>query len=450
MAETSEAIKKRRSIAKRQFTRAESDLNNAMSQADVPVATINRRFETAKQRWSEVQDAHDEYIGTIITDDAPATDEDRWIEEMEGRFAEIEINYDTLCERRTPPVHTEKEIPATKNVVEVNRSSHQPSLIKLERLKFKSFGGDIRKFPQFKEEFVRHIEPQCQKPQLALVLRSYLSEAIQDEVESAGDNYDRIWSRLTQKYGNTGKLVDAIIYEVKNLPKSNNAESTIHMINVVEKATRDLERLDQGIEMCNATIISHIEERMTNTMKEEWVKTIASKSIGSDGKFRLLMELLCDWRNRLEYMTSSVRNTAERSSKTHLADQQSTHAVNPRWRPNDGRGKPKCWIHKDDTDGWIHPVWRCKDFKEKPFQEKLRMVRLNKACELCLETNCPGVSSVRDCKSGFQCLIRGCGKAHNVLLHPASNDLKGTASHASTERQHETTQESPILQLQSF
>ena len=105
---------------------------------------------------------------------------------------------------------------------------------------------------------MKHIAPQCQQSQLALVLSSYLSETIQEEVESAGDNYDKIWSRLNQKYGNTGKLVDAIIYEVKNLPRGNSSsEVTINMINVVERATLDLERLGQGVEMCNATIISH-------------------------------------------------------------------------------------------------------------------------------------------------------------------------------------------------
>ena len=86
MAETAEAVKMKRTIAKRQFTRAESDLNNALSQADVPIATINRRFDTMKQRWSEVQDAHDRYIGTVVTDDGAVTDEDKWTEEIEERF----------------------------------------------------------------------------------------------------------------------------------------------------------------------------------------------------------------------------------------------------------------------------------------------------------------------------------------------------------------------------
>ena len=85
-----------------------------------------------------------------------------------------------------------------------------------------------------------------------------------------------------------------------------------------------------------------------------------------------------------------------------------------------------------------------------PFQEKLKMVRQNKACELCLEINCPGVSAVRNCKRGFRCLAMGCGKEHNLLLHPTKDDLKGTANHASTEKQHEASHESTILQLQSF
>ena len=98
-----------------------------------------------------MQDAHDRYIGTIAADDAPIEEEDKWIEEMEERFADIEINYHSLIERRNPSAHTKEENRDAKNTVEVNTSAHRPSRIKLERLKFRSFSGDIRKFPQFKE-----------------------------------------------------------------------------------------------------------------------------------------------------------------------------------------------------------------------------------------------------------------------------------------------------------
>jgi len=446
MADTPEAgaIKMKRTVAKRQFTRAETDLKNALSQTDVPLITMERRFDTLKQRWSEVQNAHDLYVGTIMTDESAEIEEDKWIDEIESRFSEMEIYCDTVIQERNSETRSSKEPPDTKVTPEVKQ---QTTLLKLERLKFRSFAGDIRKFPQFKEEFMKHIEPQCQASQVALVLRSYLSEEIREEVDSAGDDVGRIWSRLSQKYGNTGKLVDAIVYEVKNLPKTTTNEATIYMINVIEKATRDLERLGQETEMYNATIISHIEERMPTNMKEEWVKIVASSNIGSRKKFELLLKLMEDWRNRLEYMSNAVRSTLpEISSKTHLADSGVNAAGTSTRKVGESKRRMCCWIHEDEP----HPVWRCPEFRVMEFQEKMKLVRTNKACELCLEPNCPGVNDVHRCKSGFKCLIRGCEKKHNILLHPPNNEAKGKANHAAGENQEDTARESTILQLQDL
>ena len=85
------------------------------------------------------------------------------------------------------------------------------SAIQLERMKFSKFEGDIRKYPKFKEEFHIHIRPICSVSQLPFILRSYLSDAIQDEVDNAGNDYNAIWERLDAKYGDKGRLVDAVM-----------------------------------------------------------------------------------------------------------------------------------------------------------------------------------------------------------------------------------------------
>jgi hypothetical protein len=156
------------------------------------------------------------------------------------------------------------------------------NVVRIEKMKFQSFDGDICKYPEFKTEFVKHITPQCNHTQLAFVLKSYLVDSVREEVSNVGEDYTLMWERLDQKYGNVGKLVDAILYDVKRLSVSGNSHNEVlRMVNIVEKAWRDLERLGEATELCNGTTISIIEKSMTLEMKHVWVKLIASKGLNS-------------------------------------------------------------------------------------------------------------------------------------------------------------------------
>ena len=65
MADEIKAAFKVRSVAKSKFTRAETILNEALGATDIPVATIQRRFDDLKKCWTAVQAAHDEYIFSV-------------------------------------------------------------------------------------------------------------------------------------------------------------------------------------------------------------------------------------------------------------------------------------------------------------------------------------------------------------------------------------------------
>ena len=93
----------------------------------------------------------------------------------------------------------------------------QGSSFRLEKLSFQMFDGNVRKFPRFKSEFNKYVEPICKPDQVAFILKSYLSEEIKEEVGNLGDDLKDIWDRLDKKYGDQGKLIDAIMSEVKEM-----------------------------------------------------------------------------------------------------------------------------------------------------------------------------------------------------------------------------------------
>ena len=62
--------------------------------------------------------------------------------------------------------------------------------IRLEKLKFDSFNGDLRKYPRFKEQFLKHVKPPFKPDEEAFVLRSYLTDEIKEEVDGLGEDID--------------------------------------------------------------------------------------------------------------------------------------------------------------------------------------------------------------------------------------------------------------------
>jgi hypothetical protein len=292
------------------------------------------------------------------------------------------------------------------------------SIVQIDRMKFRVFDGDIKKYPEFRAEFKKHLEPQCDKSQQAFVLKGYLAESVREEVSNVIDDYTEMWARLDQKYGNTGKIVDAILADVKRISLQDTSNATVlQMINVVEKANRDLERLGEHAELRNSTSISIVEQAMTKDMRHEWVKLIASKQCTSSQKFNMLLAFLGDWRNRLEYMGASIRDVSggsTASGKIFYAGEGERQTKNQnQTRP---QTKTRCWMpHKQEADADSHPIWNCKIFLGMSRPERRRAVVENKACLRCLVTDCPGAEDAPKCTRNFNCLV--CQGLHNSRLH---------------------------------
>lgn len=186
--------------------------------------------------------------------------------------------------------------------------------LRLERLKFQSFSGNLRKYPKFKSDFVKYILPAYKTDQAAFVLKSYLDDNVKEQVESL-DDINEIWVRLDKKYGDEGKHVDAIMADIKEMSKceDSDVESTLNLINTVERAHRELARLGREQEINNATIVSVIEEKLSGEVQKEWIKTATGEHRVeiSQNKFPALLKLLLTYRKRIEYKCSNIRSCEE-------------------------------------------------------------------------------------------------------------------------------------------
>ena len=221
---------------------------------------------------------------------------------------------------------------------------------------------------------MKHIKPLYKPSEEAFALRSYLSDEIKEEIEGLGEDIDRIWKRLDKKYGDQGKLVDAIMSEIEKLRKSvdQDPKGTLEMINNIERAHRDLKSMGLEKEISNSTIVSMIEERLPETIEKEWIKIVTNKlqpEIVRD-KFPALLDLLLEFRERIEYKFCYLRSEPTVIGHTHLTNRGMKEE------------KLRCWMHPNHHG---HRIWRCKAFESKSATEKIKLVRENEACFRCLE-----------------------------------------------------------------
>ena len=73
----------------------------------------------------------------------------------------------------------------------------------------------------------------------------------------------------------------------------------------------------------------------------------------------LILDLLLEFRERIEYKFSDLRSGSSEMGHTLLANRGIKEE------------KPNCWIHPNHHG---HPIWRCKAFENKSAEEKIKLV----------------------------------------------------------------------------
>ena len=374
----------------------------------------------------------EKYISSLLTEQ-DTEKEKEWSLSIRETFDKLINAIKMFVAQHSPRVNIED-----LNSKEKNRSSG----VRLEKLQFQIFQGDVRKYPRFKAEFEKHVKPLCSSNQVAFVLKSYLSEEIKEEVDNLENNVKEIWSCLDKKYGDQGKLVDAIMSEVKCMPTCEDGDerAILNMINLIERAHRDLVLLGLESEISNSTIVSVIEQRMPWEIKKEWIKVVTGDEHDkiSKNKFPSLLKLLLQFRERIEYEPSDIRGSIyEGRTVNHGEGRREGRNID---KPVESK-KQKCWIHLSNGD---HPVWCCRVFDNKSPSEKVDLVRKNNACFACLEIG----HVVKNCKRNFRCKHDNCGLEHHQLLHEAH--ASGIVFHCSSAREKPAKADSTILQLQKI
>ena len=146
-------IKVQRATAKGQFTMSEKRLNEALSNLnDIPLSTLERRYNDLESKWNHVQQVHFKYTSTVDPDTAQE-DVNKWIDELAERFNAAEIEADRCIEAYKDKLRSSEDSKsAVQSETIVHQQLSQPTdqshntnnPIQLERIKLEKFDGDIR------------------------------------------------------------------------------------------------------------------------------------------------------------------------------------------------------------------------------------------------------------------------------------------------------------------
>ena len=174
--------------------------------------------------------------------------------------------------------------------------------LKLQRMPLPKFNGDIREYPRFKDDFRTQVMPSILNEQQPYVLKSCLTGTPLEIVKNVDHSVQDMWKRLDERYGEPSKLIDVIMYEIKKMKaiKDNDDAKFIKLVDTVESAYRDLERLSLEREVSNAQTVSFIEEKLPPDIRTRWGELIKGPSgaeIDKSNKFPALLEFLIERKN---------------------------------------------------------------------------------------------------------------------------------------------------------
>ena len=357
-----------------------------------------------------------------LLNDEEAAAEMNWITSIQTLYQQVNMKIGTFLQAQ-------------------ENASLATSSVKLERMKMPTFEGEVREYPRFKDDFMKQVMPQMQNTEsAAYALRSCLGKKELDVVKGLEDDVEDMWQRLDEEYGDPATVADTIVNEIKRFTPiaDGDKKKFLDFVAVIEGGHRDLKRLSMEREITTTSSVSIIEKRLPPRERERWAELVCRKDSKVDrtNKFPHLLEFLLEKRRAIKYDEAELRDNKDVTTRKATIH----HAYRPERKDEPPPGTEKtyrCWIHNSNS----HDIAECRHFLSMTSEDKLKMVKENRACWSCLR---PGHRSA-SCKEKHECGENGCSKYHHKILH--TTDAKGVGFHSLTQVPEINSDQACLLQL---
>ncbi|XP_071954191.1 uncharacterized protein [Antedon mediterranea] len=303
-----------------------------------------------------------------------------WIEEVQNRFNDVRRGVIKYKANVNPPVKVQEDERDPKE---------KRSTLQLKKMDLPRFEGNVRRYARFKEDFKTFVIPVTHPKQLSFALRQTLGQAPLKILGPVEDNIDLMWERLDERYGDKVKLVDTIVSELEQKREIKDGEDNklVTYIDKVEASYHDLKRAGLEREISNSKVVGEIEKKLPPSVFGRWVRHMHEEANGVDKTDRF-PELL------------------------KFGESQ-------------------------------HETKNCRTFLNKSVDERLNILKENRACFCCLTAG----HIIAKCKGKKQCDTDGCRRLHHKLLHQQTQNTEPIPTVSSLENSLQMKSDPCLLQL---
>ena len=388
------------------FRQEVENLENALAaeidKSDPAASMLETARTELKRQLEECKRVNGEYV--LLLDAETAGDAIAWFTSLQKIYSQISQKIGDVIQRKS----------------DTKGNAMRGSTMKLERMKLPQFSGNIRDYPRFRSDFEKQILPELESGKVAYVLKSCLGGEAFDAIYNLDDDVTKMWKRLDEKYGLPSKLVDVVVYDIKNIKhlQEGDDQSFLELINTVEKGYQDLARINMESEISNSGTVSLIEERLPRDIKREWSREVnrSTSKVEQKNKFPYLLQFLQEQRKIIEYESSELRIGGDhaRKGRVHVIDRDGKFIED-----KEATKTTRCLVHSSST----HNTADCRVYQEMTPEGKVQLLKEKRACWSCLKI---GHRSI-DCRQRKKCNSDDCSKYHHDSLHVAH--VQGVAFH---------------------
>lgn len=279
--------------------------------------------------------------------------------------------------------------------------------VKLPDAKPPKFNGEFEHWLSFKAEFesLIHIREDLTDTDKMSYLRSSLTGPAYEKIRMmsiTAENYARAWKLLNKTYSDERILISRHLKLLLALPIQDK-ETAVGLSQLVDSTRQHLEVLStMGVEPGDHIIVALLETKLHKNTAEAWDE-------------KLVQGIYPSLRKLLKFLSQRAARMINRNSNIPTASkvQESTPSEN---RKTFKRSHAQAFFTDSDKkctlcDEKLHPLYRCKTFRNMTVSRRLNTIEAGGFCGNCLRNNHKTV----DCNSKNNCWI--CKENHNTLLH---------------------------------
>lgn len=306
---------------------------------------------------------------------------------------------------------------------------HQKQNIKVERIRFPKFDGDIEKWKDFKSMFENHFHNNLSYSDFdrILFLNNYLEDNSEPKraisgVQLIGSNYQSTWESLCDEYDDDRRFMDKRFRDWYRIEPIGDPPSRVRMRKLVT-TTRNLikEMPAYGVDTKHwgLWMVPYIVDKLDERTRERWAMDRPKKVLP---EIEVLLKYIEDRSEGLEDRVMqnqcaprrSENNQNFRNSDNNNKNRQSNFNASTNKKPGEISNREKnrkCPDPICKPPNNEHRLFNCKRFRSLDLAQRQSKVKYLDVCTLCLRKGCnANACTLRKCLE--------CDETHNSLLCP--------------------------------